>query len=98
MTDHTRTEKIGGDSIYFLGHPSRVENRYDTRPTRPPVEPISVSYTELLPWLIQSQPVARVPLIPMEPPYPRWYDANTSCDYHYGIKGYSTKNCLASKN
>ena len=23
MTDHTRIEKIGGDSIYFYGHPSR---------------------------------------------------------------------------
>ena len=29
MTDHTRTEKIGGDSINFCGHPSRAENRYD---------------------------------------------------------------------
>ena len=29
MTDHTRTEKIGGDFIYFYGHPSRAENRYD---------------------------------------------------------------------
>ena len=34
----------------------------------------------------------------MEPPYPRWYDTNASCDYHYGIKGHSTKNCLALKN
>ena len=34
----------------------------------------------------------------MEPLYPRWYDANASCDYHYGVKGYSTKNCLALKN
>ena len=34
----------------------------------------------------------------MEPPYPRWYDANASCDYHYGMKGHSTKNCLALKN
>ena len=34
----------------------------------------------------------------MEPPYPRWYNANTNCDYHYGIKGHSTKNCLALKN
>ena len=56
------------------------------RPTRPPVEPISVSYTELLPRLIQGQLLARVPLTPMELPYPRWYDANTTCDYHYGIK------------
>ena len=29
MTDHTCTEKIGGDSIYFCGHPSRAGNRYD---------------------------------------------------------------------
>ena len=29
MTDHTRTEKIGGDSIYFWGHPSRAGTRYD---------------------------------------------------------------------
>ena len=29
MIDYTRTEKIGGDSIYFCGHPNRVGNRYD---------------------------------------------------------------------
>ena len=29
MTDHTRAEKIGGDSIYFYGHLSRAKNRYD---------------------------------------------------------------------
>ena len=34
----------------------------------------------------------------MKPPYPHWYDANASCDYHYGIKSHSTKNCLAFKN
>ena len=34
----------------------------------------------------------------MEPPYPRWYDANANCDYHYGIKDHSTKNCLTLKN
>ena len=31
MTDHTRTEKIGGDSIYFCGHPSLAGNRYDNQ-------------------------------------------------------------------
>ena len=30
MIDHTRTEKIDGDSIYFCGHPSLARNRYDT--------------------------------------------------------------------
>ena len=34
----------------------------------------------------------------MELPFPHWYKANASCDYHYGIKGHSTKNCLALKN
>ena len=29
MTDHTRTEKIDGDSINFCVHPSQAENRYD---------------------------------------------------------------------
>ena len=33
MTDHTRTKKIGGDSIYFCGHPSRTGNRYDSLAT-----------------------------------------------------------------
>ena len=34
----------------------------------------------------------------MELPYPHWYDANATCDYHYGIKGHSTENYLALKN
>ena len=62
------------------------------------MKPISVSYTELFPRLIQSQLVARVPLTPMEPHYPRWYDTNASCAYHYLIKGHSTENCQALKN
>ena len=33
MTDHTRTEKISGDYIYFFGHLSRVGNRYDSLAT-----------------------------------------------------------------
>ena len=33
VTDHTRAEKIGGDSIYFCGHPNRAENRYDSLAT-----------------------------------------------------------------
>ena len=63
-----------------------------------PVSIRRISYIELLSKLIQSQLLARVPLTPMEPPYPCWYDANASCDYHYGIKGHSMKNCLALKN
>ena len=73
-------------------------NSRPARPPRPPIEPILVTYTELLPRLIQHQLLARVPITLMEPPYPRWYDANANCGYHYGVKGHSTENCLAFKN
>ena len=73
-------------------------NSRPRRPQRPPIKPILVTYTELLPKLIQHQLLAYVPTTPMEPPYPRWYDANANCDYHYGVKGHSTENCMALKN
>ena len=77
---------------------NQSNNPQPAKQPRLPVEPISMTYTELLPRLIQGQLLARVPLTLMEPPYPRWYDANTTCDYHYGIKGHSIENCIALKN
>ena len=89
--------------------PSSIGNHYPVnkqannnprpaRSERPPIESIPITYIELLPKLIQGQLIARVSLTPMEPPYPRWYDANATCDYHYGIKDHSTENCLSLKN
>ena len=87
-------------SFHGTNYPSNNQsnNPRPARPRRPPVEPIPVTYTELLPRLIQWQLIVRVPLTPMEPLYPRWYDANATCDYRYGIKDHSTENCLALKN
>ena len=79
-------------------HNQANNNSRPARPPRPPIKPIPMTYTELLPRLIQHQLLAHVPITPMEPPYPRWYDANANCDYHYGVKGHSTENCLALKN
>ena len=73
-------------------------NSRPARPPRSPIEPIPMTYAELLPRLIQHQLLARVPITPIEPPYPRWYDANVTCDYHYGVNGYSIENYLALKN
>ena len=77
---------------------NQSDNPRPPKTARPPIKPIPVSYTELLPKLIQGQLLAHVPLTPIKPPYPHWYDANASCDYHYGIKGHSIENCLALKN
>ena len=45
MTDHTHTEKIGGDSILFSGLPSRTENCYDND---------IMSMRRLLPWVMNK--------------------------------------------
>ena len=57
-------------------------------------DPIPVSYTKLLLRLLQNQLVARVPMKPHKPPFPRWYNPNSYCDYHSGVQGHSTENCL----
>ena len=41
--------------------------------------------------------MSRVLVDPIMPTYPRWYDPNASCDYHYGVKGHSIENCIALK-
>ncbi|MFQ6668353.1 hypothetical protein Gotur_034026 [Gossypium turneri] len=34
---------------------------------------------------------------PLQPPYPRWYDANAQCDYQAGIVEHSIEHCTAFK-
>ncbi|XP_017985253.1 PREDICTED: uncharacterized protein LOC108663874, partial [Theobroma cacao] len=34
---------------------------------------------------------------PLRPPFPKWYNPNAHCDYHFGIQGHSTENCTALK-
>ena len=37
-------------------------------------------------------------MIPLKPPFSRWYNAYTRCDYHVGNPGHLTKNCTAFKH
>ncbi|KAA0046903.1 Gag-pro-like protein [Cucumis melo var. makuwa] len=60
-------------------------------------DPISMTYTELLPQLIRNRQLAPIPMIPIQPSYPKWYNSNARCDYHAGGVGHSTENCLALK-
>ncbi|KOM25958.1 hypothetical protein LR48_Vigan208s000100 [Vigna angularis] len=60
--------------------------------------PIPTTYTELLPHLIKRGLVAICPMKPMQPPYPRGYDAEAKCSYHGGGVGHSTERCLAFKH
>jgi len=60
--------------------------------------PIPMTYTKLLPRLLQSGLVASCPPKPLQPPYPKNYDENAKCDYHGGAPGHSTEKCMALKH
>lgn len=44
-------------------------------------DPITITYTELLPHLFQNWLLTPTPMKPLRPPYPIWYDPNTPCEY-----------------
>ena len=59
--------------------------------------PISMTYTELYPKLVQLGSLVLMDIPAMEPSYPRWYNENAQCDYHSGNRGHSTEDCTALK-
>jgi len=46
--------------------------------------PLPMTYVELLPDLVKNALVAICPAKTLQPPYPRYYDANAKCEYHSG--------------
>ena len=38
-----------------------------------------------------------VSIPPIRPPYPRWYNENATCDYHFENRGHSLEDCIALK-
>ena len=62
------------------------------------IQPIPISYAELLPTLVEKKLLAPVQSKPKEPPYPEGYDVNAICDYHLGSTGHTTEKCGALKN
>ncbi|RDX73480.1 hypothetical protein CR513_46914, partial [Mucuna pruriens] len=59
---------------------------------------IPMTYTELLPQLLEQKLVEVVPLQPLVPPHPRSYGPNAKCDYHGGAVGHATKRCWSLKH
>ena len=55
------------------------------------LDPIPVTYTELLPRLLASAPH-------LKPPFPKSYNPKVHCDYHIGNPGHSTENCISFKH
>ena len=61
------------------------------------MDPIPFTYTELLPELLAKQLVALSCVLPLKPPFPKSYNPNVHCDYHSGIPGHSTEDCISLK-
>ena len=61
------------------------------------LDPIPVTYTELLPKLLARQLVALSCVLPLKPPFPKSYNPNVHCDYHFRNLGHSTEDCLSFK-
>ena len=59
--------------------------------------PIPVTYTELLPKLIDGGLIVPVHRIPLKPPFRIWYNVNVRCDYHAEIPGHPTEDYNAFK-
>ena len=59
--------------------------------------PIPMTYKELYQSLFDAHVVSPFYLKPMQPPYPKWYDANAQCEYHAGATGHSIENCTTFK-
>ena len=61
------------------------------------MDPIPVTYTELLPKLLAEQLIALSCALPLKPPFPKSYDPNVYCDYHIENPGHSTEDCISLK-
>ncbi|XP_017970675.1 PREDICTED: uncharacterized protein LOC108660805 [Theobroma cacao] len=62
------------------------------------LDPIPISYGKLFHQLVHDHLVAAMPIEPLKPPYPKWYNPNARCDYHGGVMGHSIEDCTAFKH
>ncbi|KAJ9132712.1 hypothetical protein P3X46_033550 [Hevea brasiliensis] len=65
------------------------------RPPRNLDPPLPLPLSEIYRYLVGINQIVPIPLDPIQPPYPRWYDATARCEYHGGAQGHSTDNCGA---
>ena len=52
----------------------------------------------MLSKLIDNGFVVPIQVRPRRPPFPKWYDVNIRCDYHFGVPGHSIEDCTIFKN
>ncbi|XP_040963942.1 uncharacterized protein [Gossypium hirsutum] len=95
-----RNEKIDAGESSRRSASKKKENEVsETRQNTEKLQftPIPMSYRELYQNLFNVHVVSPYQLKPLQPPYPKWYNAITQCDYHARIVGHSIEHCTAFK-
>ncbi|XP_017640134.1 uncharacterized protein LOC108481524 [Gossypium arboreum] len=88
---------VGQPKVATVGQQGSQRQESGTRHERMQFIPISVTYRELYQSLYDAHAIAPFHLKPLQPPYPKWYDANARCEYHARILGHSIENCTGFK-
>ncbi|XP_040937988.1 uncharacterized protein [Gossypium hirsutum] len=94
-TFNTKAITVGQSKIAAVEQQSSQRQESGTRQNseRMQFTFIPVTYRELYQSLYDAHAISPFHLKPLQPPYPKWYDANVKCEYHTGIPGHSIKNC-----
>ncbi|XP_040955952.1 uncharacterized protein [Gossypium hirsutum] len=95
--EYSNSITVGSPRTVATSHQGPPRQGSNSRAERPQFTPIPITYRELYQNLFNAHVVAPFYLKPMQPPFPKWYDANAQCEYHAGITGNSIENCTAFK-
>ncbi|KAK2396956.1 hypothetical protein QL285_058583 [Trifolium repens] len=60
-------------------------------------DPIPVSCSQLLSYLVHNGMITPRALKPMIAPFPNWYDPKAKCEFHLGAEGHTVDDCIAFK-
>ncbi|XP_017628667.2 uncharacterized protein LOC108471579 [Gossypium arboreum] len=88
---------VGQPKVAAVGQQGSQMQESGTRHERMQFIPIPVTYRELYQSLYDVHAIASFHLKPLQPPYPKWYNAKARCEYHAGISGHSIENCTGFK-
>ncbi|XP_040942333.1 uncharacterized protein [Gossypium hirsutum] len=98
-SSYSKTVTVNQSKKVAVNQQGSSKQRSDTRQNTEKLQftPIPIPYRELYQNLFNAHVVAPHHLKPLQPPYPKWYDANAQYDYHAGIVGHSIEHCTVFK-
>lgn len=97
------TNVISGGNPSFSSSPQTVPFSAPVQPQqvtkkRVSFDPIPMTYTELFNHLVSKNLINTRSMKPLQPPFPRGYNANATCSFHEGGIGHTVEDCKAFKH